>query len=133
MMAKTEVGVLLELCKAELQQLNLDRIYSVLEERGFFPKGITNVMKLKATLEKCNVARSFLQVQEEKIFREFLAVVMAEDDALFMTPSREFLSMVQTFPGFENVRGILDKDISLASSQVQPPPVEIVPQGNQFT
>jgi len=123
MAVQTEVGVLLTLCKAEFQQLNFDRIFGVLEDRGIFPKGITNVMKLKAAYEKCNVAMNFLQAQEDEVFKEFLAVVMAEDDPFFVTPSCEFLSMVQTFPGYEKTRGILDKDIS----QAQPPPVEVAP------
>ena len=88
---------LLTISRAELQQLNFDRIFPELEEKGVLPKGFTNIMKPKAASEKSNVLKTVLQAKDDKEFRTFLEAVAAEDDERFIEPTKEFMAMVSSF------------------------------------
>ena len=88
---------ILTISRAELQQLNFDRIFPELEEKGVLPKGITKIMKSKTASEKSNVLKNFLQAKDDKEFLIFLEVVAAEVDDRFSEPTKEFMAMVSKF------------------------------------
>ena len=93
---------ILTISRAELQQLNFDRIFPLLEEKGVLPKGFTNVMKSKAASEKSNVLKTVLQAKDDKEFRTFLEAVADEDDEDFLEPTKEFMAMVGNFSEYED-------------------------------
>ena len=93
---------LLTISRAELQQLNFDRIFRELEEKGVLLKGFTNIMKPKAASEKSNVLKTVLQAKDDKEFRTFLEAVAAEDDERFIEPTKEFMAMVSSFSEYED-------------------------------
>ena len=95
-------SAILTISRAELQQLNFDRIFPQLEEKGILPKGITAVMKSKTASEKSNVLKNALQVKDDKNFQTFLEVVAAEDDDRFSGPMTEFMDMVSQFSKYED-------------------------------
>ena len=95
-------SAILTISRAELQQLNFDRIFPQLEEKSVLPKGITTIMKLKSASEKSNVLKNALQVKDDKDFQTFLEVVAAEDDDGFLPPTAEFMAMVSEFPKYED-------------------------------
>lgn len=105
---KDDVSRILKLCRAELQQLNLDRVFSELEQKNILSKGITNVLKRKSASEKSNVLITVLQSRNPKDFQTFLEVVSNESDIKFKEPTKEFLTMVSIYPGYEHYYCDLD-------------------------
>ena len=95
-------SAILTISRAELQQLNFDRIFPQLEEKGVLPKGITAIMKPKTASEKSNVLKNVLQVKDDKDFQTFLEVVADEDNHHFLEPMQEFVAMVSQFPKYED-------------------------------
>ena len=93
---------ILTISRAELQQLNFERIFPKLEEKGILPKGFTSIMKSKTASEKSNVLKNVLQAKDDKEFLTFLEVVAAEDDDDFREPTMEFVAMVSNFPKYED-------------------------------
>ena len=91
---------ILTISRAELQQLNFDRIFPELEEKGVLPKGISSIMKSKTVSEKSNVLKNTLQSKKDEDFTTFLEVVAAEEDDNFSKPTREFMDMVSNFPEY---------------------------------
>ena len=98
----TSISAILTISRAELQQLNFDRILPQLEEKSVLPKGITAIMKLKTASEKSSVLKNFLQVKDDKVFQTFLEVVAAEDDDGFLSPTAEFMAMISESPKYED-------------------------------
>ena len=93
---------ILTISRAELQQLNFDRIFPELEEKGVLPKGFTNIMKSKTASQKSNVLKNVLQAKDDKEFLTFLEAVAAEDDENFLEPTKEFMAMVSNFSKYED-------------------------------
>ena len=93
---------ILWISRAELQQLNFDRIFPQLEEKGVLPKGITAIMKLKTASEKSNVLKKALEKKDDKDFRTFLGVVADEDDDRFLKPMTEFMAMISQYPKYKD-------------------------------
>ena len=93
---------ILTISRAELQQLNFDRIFPELEEKGVLPKGITTILKSKTASEKSNVLKNALQAKKDKDFSTFLEVVAAEEDDRFLKPTTEFMAMVSKFSEYED-------------------------------
>ena len=87
---------ILTISRAELQQLNFDRIFPELEEKGVLPKGFTNIMKPKAASEKSNVLKTVLQAKDDKEFRTFLEAVADEDDEHFLEPTLVIFPSMKT-------------------------------------
>ena len=99
---KDDVSRILKLCRSELQQLNLDRLLSELEQRNILSKGIADVLERKSASEKSNVLVSVLQSRDEQDFKTFLEVVSNEREVTFKEPTQEFLTMVSIYPGYES-------------------------------
>ena len=91
---RDDVFRILVLCRSELQQLNLNRIFSELEQQNIVSKGITNVMLPKTASQKSNVLVQLLQSRGVQDFHTFLKVCTTEIDPKFKEPTREFLLMV---------------------------------------
>lgn len=109
---------ILTISRAELQQLNFDRIFPELEEKDVLPKGVTAVMKLKTASDKSNVLKNALQIKSDKDFQMFLEVVANEDDESFVEPAVEFISMVGTFSEYEDYcLSLKSKLLGLQSSE----------------
>ena len=98
----SSVTYILTISRAELQQLNFDRIFPELEEKGVLPKGISTIMKSKAASEKSNILKNALQAKKDEDFLKFLEVVAAEEDDHFLKPTTEFMAMVSEFPEYED-------------------------------
>ena len=97
-----DVSRILKLCRSELQQLNLDRLLSELEQKEIVAKGIANVLERKSASEKSNVLVTVLQSRDPRDFKSFLEVVSNESDVKFKEPTKEFLTMVSLYPGYED-------------------------------
>ena len=107
----TEVTVILEYAyssRTEFQKLNFDRIFTELEKRNILHKGIADVVKLKPSVNKCMMLKSFLQSREVSDFEVFLRIVITEDDLTYKAPSKEFISLVSKYPGWEDYEVWLD-------------------------
>ena len=107
----TEVTVILEYAyssRTEFQKLNFDRIFTELEKRNMLHKGIADVVKLKPSVNKCMMLKSFLQSREVSDFEVFLRIVITEDDPTYKAPSKEFISLVSKYPGWEDYEVWLD-------------------------
>ena len=103
-----DVSRILKLCRSELQQLNLDRLLSELEQKEIVAKGIANILKRKSASEKSNVLVTVLQSRDPRDFKSFLEVVSNESDVKFKEPTKEFLTMVSLYPGYEDYSCNLD-------------------------
>lgn len=117
---QTEVTVILEYAyssRTEFQQLNFDRIFTELEKRNVLPKGIRDVMKSKSSEEKCKMLKSFLQSREVADFGTFLKIVMTEDDPSYKASSKEFISLVSKYPGWEEYEDWLLYYMETSSTQ----------------
>ena len=110
-------AAILTISRAELQQLNFDRIFPKLEENGVLTKGVTNVLRSKSASEKSNVLKNVLQAKDEKNFQLFLEIVMTEDDDNFFEPTSEFLAMVSNFPKYEDCYHSFRSKLSGLSSE----------------
>ena len=111
---KDDVSRILKLCRAELQQLNLDRLLSELEQRCILSKGIPNVLERKSASEKSNVLITVLQSRDEQDFKTFLEIVSNERDVTFQEATQEFLTMVSIYPGYESYYCDLDSKMKEA-------------------
>lgn len=111
---------ILTISRAELQQLNFDRIFPELEEKGVLPKGFSNVMKSKAASEKSNVLKNVLQAKGDKEFLTFLEAVAAEDDERFSKPTKEFMAMVSSFTEYEDYCHSFESKVLLPSCEGTP-------------
>ena len=101
----TEVTVILEYAyssRTEFQKLNFDRIFTELDKRNILQKSIADVVKLKPSMSKCRMLKSFLQSLEVSDFETFLRIVITEDDPTYKAPSKEFISLVSKYPGWED-------------------------------
>ena len=101
----TEVTVILEYAcssRTEYQSLNFDRIITELEKRNILQKGIADFVKSSPSVDKCGVLKSFLQSRDVSDFETFLKIVIAEDDPTYKAPSKEFISLVSKYPGWED-------------------------------
>lgn len=114
---KDDVSRILKLCRAELQQLNLNRLLSELEGKDIVSKGIANVLERKSASEKSNVLISVLQSRDEQDFKTFLEVVSNERDVTFQGPTQEFLTMVSIYPGYENYYCDMDSKMKEAAAR----------------
>ena len=112
---KDDVSRILKLCRSELQQLNFDRLLRELEEKEIVAKGIANVLKRKSASEKSNVLVSVLQSRDPQDFKSFLEVVSNESDVKFIEPTKEFLTMVSIYPGYEDYSCDLHRKIMEAA------------------
>lgn len=104
----TEVTVILEFAyssRTEFQKLNFDRIITELEKINILQKGIADVAKSQPSVSKCRMLKSFLQSREVSDFEKFLKIVIAEDDPTYKPPSRDFISLVSTYAGWEDYKG----------------------------
>ena len=108
----TSVTAILTISRAELQQLNFDRIFPKLEEKGVLPKGISAIMKSKTASEKSNVLKNALQSKKDEDFSTFLEVVVAEEDNNFLEPTTEFMAMVSNFPEYADYYHSLKSKLS---------------------
>jgi len=98
---KVDISRILDLGRAELQQLNIDRIFKELEKKNVLPKGTTSVMAQKTASQKSNVLTQALQRRSEQDFQAFLEICADENERLFQGPTENFLSMVSVHPGYE--------------------------------
>ena len=112
---KDDVSRILKLCRSELQQLNFDRLLRELEGKEIMAKGIANVLKRKSASEKSNVLVSVLQSRDPQDFKSFLEVVSNESDVKFIEPTKEFLTMVSIYPGYEDYSCDLHRKITEAA------------------
>ena len=103
---------ILTISRAELQQLNFDRIFPELEEKGVLSKGISSIMKSKTASEKSNVLKNTLQAKKDEDFSTFLEVVAAEEDDNFSKPTAEFMNMVSNFPEYADYCHSLNSKLS---------------------
>ena len=113
-----DVSRILKLCRSELQQLNLDRLLSELEQKEIVAKGIANVLKRKSASEKSNVLVTVLQSRDPRDFKSFLEIVSNESDKNFKEPTKEFLTMVSLYPGYEDFSCNLDSKKEEAAKRV---------------
>ena len=88
--------------RTEFQKLNFDRIFTELEKRNILQKGIADVVKSKPSVSKCRMLKSFLQSREVSDFEKFLKIVITEDDPAYKPPSKDFISLVSKYPGWED-------------------------------
>ena len=114
---KDDVSRILKLCRAELQQLNLNRLLSELEQKDIVSKGIANVLERKTASEKSNVLISVLQSRDEQDFKTFLEVVSNERDVTFQESTQEFLTMVSIYPGYESYYCDVDSKMKEAAAR----------------
>ena len=114
---KDDVSRILKLCRTELQQLNLDRLLSEMEQKDIVSKGIANVLERKSASEKSNVLISVLQSRDEQDFKTFLEVVSNERDVAFIEPTQEFLTMVSIYPGYETYYCDIDSKMKKAAER----------------
>ena len=114
---KDDVSRILKLCRTELQQLNLDRLLSEMEQKDIVSKGIANVLERKSASEKSNVLISVLQSRDEQDFKTFLDVVSDERDVAFIEPTQEFLTMVSIYPGYETYCCDIDSKMKKAAER----------------
>lgn len=114
-----DVSRILKLCRSELQQLNLDRLLSELEQKEIVAKGITNVLKRKSASEKSNVLVTVLQSRDPRDFKSFLEIVSNESDKNFKEPTKEFLTMVSLYPGYEDFSCNLDSKQEEAAKRIK--------------
>jgi len=98
---RVDISRILVLGKAELQQLNIDRIFKELEKRNILPKGIAGAMVQKTASQKSNVLMQALQSRNEQDFQIFLEICDGESEIEFQGPTVNFLSMVSIHPGYE--------------------------------
>jgi len=98
---KVDISRILVLGRAELQQLNIDRIFKELEKRNILPKGTASIMSQKTASQKSNVLMQALQQRSEQDFQTFLEICADENELLFQGPTENFLSMVSVHPGYE--------------------------------
>ena len=114
-----DVSRILKLCRSELQQLNLDRLLSELEQKEIVAKGIANVLERKSASEKSNVLVTVLQSRDPRDFKSFLEIVSNESDKNFKEPAKEFLTMVSLYPGYEDFSCNLDSKKEEAAKRVK--------------
>lgn len=114
-----DVSRILKLCRSELQQLNLDRLLSELEQKEIVAKGIANVLERKSASEKSNVLVTVLQSRDPRDFKSFLEIVSNESDKNFKEPTKEFLTMVSLYPGYEDFSCNLDSKKEEAAKRVK--------------
>ena len=114
---KDDVSRILKLCRSELQQLNFNRLLRELigSEKEIVAKGIANVLKRKSVSEKSNVLVSVLQCRDPQDFKSFLEVVSNDSDVKFIEPTKEFLTIVSIYPGYEDYSCDLHRKIMEAA------------------
>ena len=112
-----DVSRILKLCRTELQQLNIDRLLSELEQKDILSKGIASVLKRKSASEKSNVLINMLQSRGPNDFKIFLEAVSNESDTNFKEPTKEFLTMVSIYPGYEDYCDHLDSKMKEAAER----------------
>lgn len=115
---KEDVSRVLVLSRVELQQLNLDRLFSELEQKDILSKGITNVLKQKSAAEKCNVLMTVLESRDFQDFDTLLEIVCNENNTKFRESTQNFLEMVRIrYPWYKDYYHLLESRVGVDAKE----------------